>query len=595
MSPLTYAQEFFNQENELIQELETEESVLEKSETRETIVEENQEIDWIMLSDWENSKEVLELSNSEDDEKWNLKYNIVTEENEEEKLESNDYQEAQLWEDKWPEESGIELRLWEPPAWESSNEENDWENIQLNQNWEDAIQWKEWTEGTESQGGSSNEWDASSQWDMLVENDILQVNEESEIQGEEPWMFSVITETVEEIITAIKYFFVKSSEDYITYTTRDWENVIILEDSESSEKIIIMDRNLWAESNEIANESSYGNYYQWWNNNGFEKVDETNATSMLAVYTGKYERVGYTRDDKFRVGSNDIWEEDEEWKTSHNELWYQWEEEIQWPCPEGYHVPSMEEWNKLVRIWTKIHTIDENEWWKTVRSVKWDTLKASLEQAWTWDVEENTIEEENLTEVEELFMKELKLPKAGNYATNGEREDWLWIYWSRTPSDKPYQSEVFSIERYFWEDFYDDLLNRANWNSVRCFLDTKDKEELVEYNKEEITWEKRYDGVTVSVYAWTWFFPEGTKLEISAIKEVQEINDIKDQVSEENELKEDAKLVAFDISFIYKWEEVQPLEWKVVKVTFDYSNNDELLDADNPALGLRVFTWTVDE
>jgi len=34
-------------------------------------------------------------------------------------------------------------------------------------------------------------------------------------------MFSVITETVEEIITAIKYFFVKSSEDYITYTTRD--------------------------------------------------------------------------------------------------------------------------------------------------------------------------------------------------------------------------------------------------------------------------------------------------------------------------------------------------------------------------------------
>jgi uncharacterized protein (TIGR02145 family) len=346
----------------------------------------------------------------------------------------------------------------------------------------------------------------------------------------------------------------------------------------NGETITIMDRNLWAEDNDISSEDSYGNYYQWWNNNWFEKVDGGNVTSNLAVYSLKYEWIGYTRDNKFRVWSNDIWKVDEEWRSNYNELWYLGEnEEIQWPCPEGYHVPSDKEWNKLVRIWTKIHTLDENEWWKTVRSVKWDTLKASLEQAWTWDAEENTIEEENLTEVEELFMKELKLPKAGNYATNGEREDWLWIYWSRTPSDKPYQSEVFSLERYFWEDFDENLLNKANWNSVRCFLDTKDKEELVEYNKEEITWEKRYDGVTVSVYAWTWFFPEGTKLEISAIKEVQEINDIKDQVSEENELKEDAKLVAFDISFIYKWEEVQPLEWKVVKVTFDYSNNDLLL------------------
>ena len=416
-----------------------------------------------------------------------------------------------------------------------------------------------------------------SSWD-LVSDEVWSGGVELE---EDSWILSSVVEAIEGIFNSIKYFFVKDNSEYIREYKQNGVKVISLKDPVNGETITIMDRNLWAEDNEITSEDSYGNYYQWWNNNWFEKVDGENATSNLAVYSLKYEWIGYTRDNKFRVWSNDIWELDEEWRSNYDELWYLGEdEEIQWPCPEGYHVPSDKEWNKLLRVWTKIHTVDEKEWWKTVRSVKWDSLKASLEQAWTWDAEENTIEEENLTEVEELFMKELKLPKAGNYATNGEREDWLWIYWSRTPSDKPYQSEVFSLERYFWEDFDENLLNRANWNSVRCFLDTKDKEELVEYNKEEITWEKRYDGVTVSVYAWTWFFPEGTKLEISAIKEVQEINDIKDQVSEENELKEDAKLVAFDISFIYKWEEVQPLEWKVVKVTFDYSNNDELSESD---------------
>ena len=406
--------------------------------------------------------------------------------------------------------------------------------------------------------------------------------EDSEDEGWESWIISTVTSVLQDFLSTIRFFFVSDDNDYIKESKINWIETITLEDPENWEIITIMDRNLWAEDNDIQSENSYGYYYQWWNNNGFEEVNDSNVTSLLAVYSWKYEWIGYTRDNKFRVGGNDIWEEDEEWRSNYDELWYLGEnEEIQWPCPEGYHVPSDKEWNKLVRIWTKIHTLDENEWWKTVRSVKWDTLKASLEQAWTWDVEENTIEEKNLTEVEELFMKELKLPKAGNYATNGEREDWLWIYWTRTPSDKLYQSEVFSIERYFWEGFDENLLNRANWNSVRCFLDTKDKE-VVEYNKEEITWEETFDDVTVSVYAWTWFFPEGTKLLISPIVQEQEISDIKDKISEEDDnIIEDSKLVAFDISFIYRWEEVQPLEWKVVKVTFDYSNDDELLEADN--------------
>ena len=459
-----------------------------------------------------------------------------------------------------------------------NNKENNQENLNQNETsniteTSDEQSWNEaYSEGSKSQGDSSESV-----------SDQIEKSENPTEWTTEPWVLSTISDVVNEIITAIKYFFVKSSEDYITYTQKEWEDVIILEDPESPEEIIIMDRNLWAESNEIENESSYGNYYQWWNNNGFKDVDETNATSMLAVYTWKYEWVGYTIDNLFRVWNEDIWEEDENWYSSHDELWNIWEEEIQWPCPDWYHIPSKDEWNKLVSTWIKIHTVDEEWNIKSNSSVDW-RIDSRLTECWTWNNEVNCIEESSISGLVELFMNELKLPKAWNYNANWEREENVWVYWTRTPWIDSYKSEVFSIGRLFGEEYSNVVGNRANGNSLRCFLNVKKDEKQeskidVVLNALEITWTATYDNVTVNVIAPIWSFKEWTTLEIRAIENEVEVKNVEDTiVNKVDEIEKKPVFVAFDISFIDPdtKQEVQPLSWSV-SVSFDYKANQSLM------------------
>ena len=502
-----------------------------------------------------------------DDEEWTVEYDVIEQEElvKETQQETSEEKilEAQEWNEIEKDES-----WWELPAWEN--------------------QWQESVVQTEIHGGLDVDWDIESQWEFSGVNGYNNnqqpiIEQKEEIQGEEPWMFSAITETAEEIITAIKYFFVKSSEDYITYTQEEWEDVIILEDPWSSEKIIIMDRNLWAVSNDVDDEKSYGFYYQWWNNNWFEKVDETNVSSMMAVYTWKYEWVGYTRDNLFRVWNEDIWEEDENWYSSHDELWNIWEEEIQWPCPDWYHIPSKDEWNKLVSTWIKIHTVDEEWNIKSNSSVDW-RIDSRLTECWTWNNEVNCIEESSISGLVELFMNELKLPKAWNYNANWEREENVWVYWTRTPWIDSYKSEVFSIGRLFGEEYSNVVGNRANGNSLRCFLNVKKDEKQeskidVVLNALEITWTATYDNVTVNVIAPIWSFKEWTTLEIRAIENEVEVKNVEDTiVNKVDEIEKKPVFVAFDISFIDPdtKQEVQPLSWSV-SVSFDYKANQSLM------------------
>ena len=185
-----------------------------------------------------------------------------------------------------------------------------------------------------------------------------------------------------------------------------------------------------------------------------------------------------------------------------------------------------EEW-----IWD-IEEIRDDEW-LTWEVVEWETW--SVVEEWTWD----TIE-------------------VGNWETG-------WLTWETI------NSETWSlVEENTW------AVSESTWWSTS----EEWTWEVIKYNETPITWERTYDDVTVRVEALSWIFPEWTELVIEAIK-WWNLSDLKDQlVEEKEEIKNDTTIVAFDITFIYSWEEVQPKDWEKVKVTFDYSNNDDLVGAD---------------
>ena len=121
------------------------------------------------------------------------------------------------------------------------------------------------------------------------------------------------------------------------------------------------------------------------------------------------------------------------------------------------------------------------------------------------------------------------------------------------------------------------------FESIKDFLwlwETKEEEKNVfDYETQVITWEAEYDDVKVEVYADTWLFYSWTELVIKAVTG-DEYEWVKEVLSWQLEnIIEEQTLVAFDISFIYSWEEVQPLTW-TVQVSFNYENNEDLKAAE---------------
>ena len=336
-----------------------------------------------------------------------------------------------------------------------------------------------------------------------------------------------------EIIWGLRYFFTRDTDSFIKYSTSGDEGIIVLIDPENGDSMTIMDKNLWAESMSEEDEKSYGNYFQWWSNNWI-------SGDKIADFIENEE-----------VNSTGDWNGDDE--------------EIQGPCPTWYHIPTQNEWTSLVNVWRKIHTQDvrenvDDEGTSTVtrktRSTKGSILLTSLEKCNEWDIEVEwkCIAENEISGLESLFMSDLKLPKAWSYLADGEYRNGVWSYWTVTPNENvTTQSEIFSIDKYFGKGIYDDEKDRTTWHNVRCFLDTKVKEKVVEnnLNKEEIVWELEHDGVVVKVIAPVGSFYEGTEPRIKVITEDDWLDDVKDEIagSQENVSKE-SKMVAFDISFM---------------------------------------------
>ncbi len=243
------------------------------------------------------------------------------------------------------------------------------------------------------------------------------------------------------------------------------------------------------------------------------------------TYAWEYEEIVEIIGDN---GTEDVVEENEEEESSSE---FSVEEEISDEENEEENIEEEEEWTE--------ETEDDE-------ITTWDVA-----EEWTWDTEE--IETKELTWENEELTGEVV-----------EAEIWTWtiaVEWTWYAEGTTWDTEELT------------------WWVVEDEIGTWAIEEIV-YNKESIIWERTYNDVTVKVEALSWIFPEWTELKIEPIK-WWNLSNLKDKLVEEQaEVNEDTTVVAFDITFIYSWEEVQPKEWEKVKVTFDYSNNEDLVEAD---------------
>ena len=95
-----------------------------------------------------------------------------------------------------------------------------------------------------------------------------------------------------------------------------------------------------------------------------------------------------------------------------------------------------------------------------------------------------------------------------------------------------------------------------------------------------------YENIIIKVDAPAWAFPEWTELRIIPITQQAQQQEIKEKLeNHSNKITQDSQAISFDISFIWRdenWEEIElePAEWKTVKISFNYRDNETFSNAD---------------
>ena len=261
---------------------------------------------------------------------------------------------------------------------------------------------------------------------------------------------------------------------WIIHNTQEW--TITLDNWEES--ITIMDRNLWAET-AWTWEESYGYYFQWWNNHWFSLNSEIKTWKDLVtrdvalqywpdnpydsdvqfVVMDNYEEVNsnINKGNYFLAAVND------------NLRWWSWDSEIvkhigeyvidmfrwdtdnpraerQWPCPEWFHVPSLGEIHKLLKLWIDIKYPDDT--WKQEQIIWMAIWGGGLQFA-------------------REFSNDLLLPMAWwiRFDGNGtpHEQGQIWYYWMSSPWRFLYFHSYMIAES---TESY-----RAATFPVRCFKD----------------------------------------------------------------------------------------------------------------------------
>ena len=244
----------------------------------------------------------------------------------------------------------------------------------------------------------------------------------------------------------------------------------------SGHVIMLLDRNLWATMTWAwadANTGSYWFKYQWWNNHWFADgcwsiwfctdTVTTNATWRKVEYKTEYDNSNYSWT-TFIISTGNYWEDSEVNSENHMNLWWggndtsanQWwlswatEQTIknrQWPCPKGYHVPSIQEWNNLFVYW--------------YNAEKW------------WNLSTTSFQDRSETNIWSRFSENMRIPFAGfrnnSVAQLGGQGASIYL-WSSSPN-----STTISFSRYF--SLFNDSVKggdngfRALGFPIRCFSD----------------------------------------------------------------------------------------------------------------------------
>lgn len=135
-------------------------------------------------------------------------------------------------------------------------------------------------------------------------------------------------------------------------------------DSEIIPWFTIMDRNLWASTTGFwssASKDSYWFYYQWGNNYWFSLKwnNIPSKTTTKAKWDDSYIHKWYIGT-SFITNWNDYWDDGYHdnlrwWENDKNDVlrWLYADNftERQWPCPNGYHIPSAGERNEVFKYW----------------------------------------------------------------------------------------------------------------------------------------------------------------------------------------------------------------------------------------------------
>ena len=225
--------------------------------------------------------------------------------------------------------------------------------------------------------------------------------------------------------------------------------ITVCNESYSDDCITIMDRNLWATTNDITSTWSYGNHYQWWNNYWFSPWSSVTTSNAQVACNNPFSSstwiIGYN--EYCITWNNNLW-----WwsgdlnpdfnpydpSTRYNTSPVTNASERQWPCPNGYHVPSMSEWRGLVSIWAGRST------------------SALVCEAYWWD--------DDVAQ----FQNDFKIPFAGErdgYSAVLNTGNYAGL-WSSTPEFQ-YEANSFTVFDNKVADH--DRGDRADGLSVRCF------------------------------------------------------------------------------------------------------------------------------